>query len=575
MKKLKTLCMVLMAIVLSMSVVGCAGGSPAARRRGSSNATEITFLQHLGTLNPDDWLRPAIARFTELKKDEVYEEGKTGVKISVMNAKVDYGSMPDADIVIGENQVNIYDMQSKGWLMNLDSVVENVGVEKIEPAALERIKGSDGKYYGMPHFSYYTGLSYNIDLFEDNGLYFAAEGEDGYVYESGFGTAVMVSDTGVEKSLGPDGKPGTYDDGLPSSLQEFLILCDYIKKETSINPFTITGAGTQKYNYAFNVVNTIWANLAGGKAMNNVYCNWSDEPVEVIKRNGNSPVYKTEELFYTGSGIKDVETEMVVLNEENGYRIYDMAARYYALAFLNTCLSEDWFCKTDFDGGSNFAAQRHMFFGEKNDTARDNSAILVDASYWYGEARQQGTIAEHQSRFNKIPNTSVMPMPVKLTGSVTSAEEGRKPVQIDIGSSQLFATKNAESSEGKARAVKEFIEFLYSDAELALFTENTGLDIPMNYDYDRNKLNALGSFYANLQEQLGAADVIRTSSASTRFKNALGTFSLSWGGRLMALRIDEMDFSAGPLYAFTQRKTTAQVFENSLYTKAEWDAMVH
>lgn len=558
---------------MSLSALGCARVGPGGRGRGSSNATEITFLQHQGTLNPDDWLKPAIKRFTELKKDEEYEAGKTGVKISVMNAKVNYTSMPDADIVIGENQVNIYDMQSRGWLMNLDSVVEHVGLNKIDPAVVERMKGSDGKFYGMPHFSYYTGLSYNIDLFEKYGFYFAAPGALGEEHTCVFGTATMLGVMGTEKSVGPDGIADTYDDGLPSSLQEFLILCDYIRVK-GVNPFSITGAGTQPYNYGFNIVNTIWANLVGAEAMNNVYCNYSDKPVELVKTEGGKILYTDEELFYTGSGILKPQTETVVLNDTNGYRMYDMAARYYALAFMQMCYEKEWFCKSAWNGGSNYDAQRYVIFGANNAKAQDNSAILVDASYWYGEARQSGTLDDYNNTMFKTPNTSVMPMPVQLEGSVTEGN-GKKGVQIDIGGSQLFVTTNAESSEGKARAVREFIEFLYSDSELALFTENTGLDIPMTYTYDKSKLNALGSFYSNLQEQLEEADVIRTASSSLRFKNNSGMLSLSWGGHTVSFRIGTLDYSSGTLYAMSQKVKTDAIFQATLITKGEWDTMVH
>ena len=36
-------------------------------------------------------------------------------------------------------------------------------------------------------------------------------------------------------------------------------------------------------------------------------------------------------------------TEKVVLSNETGYKMYDMASRYYALAFMQFANDNDWF----------------------------------------------------------------------------------------------------------------------------------------------------------------------------------------------------------------------------------------
>ena len=47
-------------------------------------------------------------------------------------------------------------------------------------------------------------------------------------------------------------------------------------------------------------------------------------------------------LFAEGSGLKTPVTEKVVLNEENGYKMYDMANRYYSLAFMEMAIDNKW-----------------------------------------------------------------------------------------------------------------------------------------------------------------------------------------------------------------------------------------
>jgi len=77
------------------------------------------------------------------------------------------------DIYIGENKANIYEMASQGYLLDLGEVVS--GIEsKIDPDAIKRIKGADGKYYGLPAYGFYTGVSYDYDYFTKANLFLAA-----------------------------------------------------------------------------------------------------------------------------------------------------------------------------------------------------------------------------------------------------------------------------------------------------------------------------------------------------------------------------------------------------------------
>ena len=131
--------------------------------------------------------------------------------------------------------------------------------------------GSDGSYYALPHYEFYTGLTYNRTTFESLNAYFAADDEDNANrHNSKYGSANFVGDKTAEKSVGPDGKKGTQDDGLPKSLEEFIILCDYIKTESDgkISPLTVSGT---YYYYVDYLVLGIWATIAGSEQMKNYY----------------------------------------------------------------------------------------------------------------------------------------------------------------------------------------------------------------------------------------------------------------------------------------------------------------
>lgn len=560
-----------LAAALTLGITaGCGNGDIGKDSAGgnggdSSKITQISFRQWGGTASSTDWLQSAIDRFTALKANESYEDGKKGVKIEPStNKDSDYtSSIPDYDILIDENSANIYDMQTRGYLADINDLVK--GMEsKIEPQLLPRLKGADGKYYGLPHYSYDVSISYNADLFESEKLYIAALGEENVVNykssllpESSAGVNFVFNDQ-TKKSCGPDGAYGTYDDGLPSSLEEFIVLCDFIKNRKNINPFAMCDLSGGA-NYAFMLIEALWSGLAGTEAMKATTCNFTDAEVEVVKDGALS--YGGD---FLNTGIKMPQTETVVLNDDNGYKMYDMSARYYALSFLELAKSKDWFKKENM---TNTKAQEYFVLGNYNGNDNDRCAMLVDSSYWYGEAASAGTLDSYKSLSGgKEANVSIMPMPVQLTGQVTEGN-GKKPTVIDQ-SATLFVNKRVEKNEGQFRAVKEFIEFLYTDAELKAFTETSKLTMNLNYSYDESKL---GKFYSGvLAVEKAAGDKVYASSDNPKYAKNRSSFSLIWGGKLNYFG----SYHNGSYAALMDGKTAAEIFETTRRAKvADWEAL--
>ena len=572
MKKNKTKLLALgLAAALTVGMtVGCGNGDIGKNdsdggNGDSSKVTQISFRQWGGTASSTDWLQSAIDRFTALKANESYEDGKKGVKIDPStNKDSDYtSSIPDYDILIDENSANIYDMQTRGYLADINDLVK--GLEsKIEPQLLPRLKGADGKYYGLPHYSYNVSISYNIDLFESEKLYIAAPGEENVVNykssllpESSAGVNFIFNDQ-TKKSCGPDGVYGTYDDGLPSSLEEYIVLCDYIKNRKNINPFAMcdTSGGA---NYAFMLIESLWSGLVGTDAMKATVCNFTDAEVEVVKDGALS-----YDGTFLNTGIKVPQTETVVINDENGYKMYDMSARYYALSFLELAKSKDWFKKENM---TNTKAQEYFVLGNYNSNDNDRCAMLVDSTYWYGEASSNGTLDSFKALSGgQEANVSIMPMPVQLTGQVTEGN-GKKPTIIDQ-SATLFVNKRVEKNEGQFRAVKEFIEFLYTDAELKAFTETSKLTMNLKYSYDESKL---GKFYSGVVAvEKAAGDKVYAASDNPKYTKNRSSFSLIWGGKLNYFG----SYHSGSYAALMDGKTAAEIFETTRRAKvADWEAL--
>lgn len=566
MKRNKTKFLALgLAAVLSVGVAAGCGNGNIGKDEDSSKITQISFRQWGGTASSTDWLQQAADRFAAEKANEPYESGKKGVKVEIStNKDSDYtSSIPDYDILMDENEANIYDMQTRGYLADIDDLVKGLQ-SKIEPQLLPKFKGADGKYYGLPHYSYDVSISYNVDLFKTENLYIAAPGEESVVnYKSSLLPASsagvnFVFNENTKKSCGPNGIPNDYDDGLPSSLEEFIVLCDYIKNKKQINPFAISDINGGA-NYAFMLIESLWAGMVGTDAMKATTCNFTDAEVEVVKEGA---------LSYDGTllntGIKMPQTETVVLSDDNGYRMYDMSARYYALSFLELAKNKGWFKNQQM---TNTKAQEFFVLGNYNANDNDRCAMLVDSTFWYGESVSGGTLTKYKSLSGgKEANVSMMPMPVQLTGQVTEGN-GKKPTVIDT-SATVFVNKRVEKNEGLFRAVKEFIEFLYSDAELKAFTETSKLTMNLKYDYDKS---SLGNFYAGVLEiEKAAGDKVYAASDNIKFSKNRSSFSLIWGGKLNYFG----SYHNGSYAALMGGETAASIFTQTRRAKvADWESL--
>ena len=439
--------------------------------------------------------------------------------------------------------------------------------DKIDAEILGRMKGVDGNYYALPSIEWDSGVSYDVDYFENNNLYFADTTETNVKpYNSKFGTGKFIGNKNAKKSCGPNGLCGDYDDGLPATLQQYAILCDYIKSKGD-NAIILCGSGSV---YSFYWTHGIWASLAGGDAMNTVYCNYGDEGVQVEVVTGFS---ETQKMFGVADAPAMPTVETITLTEENGYKAYDMSARYYSLAFLELAYKEGWFNMDELrtSSSSNTNAQIQFINGSANGA---NNVMLYDASYWYHEGVEVGAFSKYAKEHPEAPdrNVAFMPMPTQLMGVEVEAQETSKGnTLLNLGSAFIFANKKVEKNAGKLNAVKQFLSFLYSAPELKTFTETTGLTIPMEYDYDIEKL---GGYYKQLSELRRDSEIVNYASESMRFKKNFDAFSLYYDAPLHRYSINGKLFTDGYIRAFKDVNGTAkEIFTSTQRPKGTWDAM--
>ena len=545
MKKITGLLACLSAGVMLISGVGCGllGGDD-----DDGDKTVLEFWQYEGC-SGRAWSDAAIERFQEQYKDKVYEAGKQGVKVNLTYQRDADLTNPTYDIYMLEGVADIYALSVEGKVLDLADLFtdEENGYEnltnKLKPEVMNGLLGynpttQQTSYYSLPWYEWYPGVAYDVDYFNEENLYFADPTETNTAdIPTEYGTAHLISSANGKKSVGPNGIRGDYDDGLPSSIDEFMQLCAVIKFKGD-NPFLIGG---DLHSYSFFLVEAMWAALSGANELQTIYSlDSKGQEVEVVKRNGGGDgdyMLTTEPLFPNATNpkvaaIMKPQTERIVITEDNGYRIYDMTARYYALAVFEALCVEQWYNTQIYANGSysNTQTQRQFYYGDKATNNLGTGAMMYDASYWYSEAVRANTVSDYTKRYGDR-HVSFMPMPSQLTGSVTEGN-GKANTLLDVGHAQLFANGRI-TSEGKKQAAKDFLAFLYSNDELKAFTEGVGLLVPvkesLNY-YDKSKLYDLGDYYSRMDTIRDASDVVYFATESSHVRGSKVNYTMAWRG---------------------------------------------
>lgn len=191
MKNLKLNCLALAGLTAIMGgLCACDGG------HSSSSITTVNIVLFNGT-GGKEWVTNATKRFAEANKETSFEEGKKGINFKITQKKnvifnTELKSSGD-DIFIYESTVDPYQLSAQNFLLDLSDVVAPIE-DKIEDNIKERCKGVDGKYYALPHYEWFPGLSYDKDLFNEKNFYFAdpsVDAEDKDLYQSKYGDAYL------------------------------------------------------------------------------------------------------------------------------------------------------------------------------------------------------------------------------------------------------------------------------------------------------------------------------------------------------------------------------------------------
>ena len=480
--KKKLIALVLASSVMGTLVAGCVGGG----NGDSGNTTKIT----VGIIDAgikDEFVNKMIDRFEEDYKDYSFEDGKTGVTVSVVAndsyaGDTAFGQIPNSEEDVFFTESIYYDKFVKGGVFAeitdiVTSDMEDVGEagktieDKLTDGQKNFLKTSD-KYYALPFYEAFSGLYYDADLFAEKQLYFAKGGcpSEFSAYTqannadkaSGSFSAYAFTKNGA-KSAGTDGKYGTSDDGLPATYDEFFKLCDEMLG-TSVKPLTWPG---RHADYINEFATALTMNYEGmEKGYINYTLNGTVDLVDTIDANGN------------------VTTKTETINNKNGYLLYQQPGRYYALDFISRIAKNPNYYNRSAVSGDHYACHEDFLYG-RFDSDYDKIGMIIEGSWWYNESDYVFEEMESygESAYKENRNINIMPFP-----HPTEDQIGNEQTFVSLKESLAFI--NAKTTGGALKASKMFLKYAHTNKSLVEFQQTTNIPRAIQFTMTDDELNA-------------------------------------------------------------------------------------
>ncbi len=517
-----------------------------------ANLSVATFDGGVGRV----WLDEAAARFEELYKDAThFQEGRTGVKINVDAEKFKYSGTNLEDKALLKDMyftedVDYYRFVNAGKIAPITDVVkgdlsaygETKTIEdKLDSSYQGFLTAKDGEYYMLPFYDGFYGFIYDIDLFEEAGFYYDADGDflKLKMDENGNVTDEDRAEFEAAKANGPDGTKGTYDDGLPATYQEFINLADHIV-DAGYVPFCYSGTYS---DYVSKACRAFIADYEGYDEFKKNYT-FSGE-IEVVK-----------------NIISDweIETETVEVTPENGYELQRQAGRYYALKMQEALFGDVTYLGGTWNGFDYTVAQGEFI---KSKYSPKRYAMLLEGVWWENEAEPTFQLLEASRGEGKEDrNFGWLPMPKVDEDRVAQQQD---QTLFSANSSFGFINKECENLE----LAKEFMRFLHTDAEMSKFTAKTSITRALEYQIDdTDKATATGFGKSIIEIRSNAKVVYPYSALDMVINNASAFTQQNWflvssaNGKLFK----------DPFPEFKDNTATAKEYFEGLYTyhKGTW-----
>lgn len=466
-----------MAVVMCAGLVGC-GGVGGVKKTTEVDSSKTTL--HVGLFKGgigDAWLKNVITKFEEKYADQSFEEGKKGVQViigdynsSTMEGDTlkDLVSTSQNDVFFTEGVFYPY-WVNKGYMLDITDMVdekidgEDKSIGEKMDADYKNSLTMDGKIYALPYYQANWGFVYNATLFDEKSWYFAKDGS--FTNASG------------DLSEGPDGKAGTYDDGMPATYEDFYKLMDRIVEDNCI-PLQWAGASQ---DYISWLIGEMAADYEG---YDNFMMNYT--------LNGTATLVKTDTVDYDNMTYK---TEKVKITDNNGYELARQEGMLHATKFLETIVQNDtWYqANTCLSGSFKQSDAQLAFVKNTSTTEQQPIAIMVDGTWWENEASTafQETYGTGKTKFDSEMEYKVMPFP-KATKDKVGSET------ITVSPMDCYGFINANTDQ--ADLAKMFLQFCHTGENMKDFTETTGVMKPYTYSVDDSKLTSYAKSYLEMAD---------------------------------------------------------------------------
>lgn len=540
MNRLKKLLACVLACVCCLPIFACNPNGPGEEEEKiDPNRTQLYVANFNGGYGKN-WINALKASFEAKYKDVVFEEGKTGVQVMVSNSKTNAQTWL-SEMDSSQNEVfftewmYLGDHLSQNKLLDITDIVteslnestaienvtgakENLGAENegsIEDKLNDQQKSyysRNGRYYALPHYQAYTSIMYDIDLFEENKLYFALDrnnGNDGFI----------IRDSDV-KSYGPDGKTGNIggvdyseDDGLPATFEEFYKLCKYMKDERGVVPLAWTGANQV---YVSEFINLLMANYCG-----------ADEFMLNYTMNGSSGTLLADD------GVSAWDPTPQPIDSSNAYLLSRQKGKLDAFKFIEGIIRGEYYdVSHSFAGVSHLQMQDDFLWSRFN--SKQDIAMIIEGNWWENEAagtwENMANVPGARKTERKL---GVMPLPWP-----TASDVGNKtPTYLDSLYSACFI--KASIDKNKIPLAKLFLQYTSTNEALATFTVESGQARSFKYTLTDEQYDGLTHFQKQCWNIHKNANWVYPYSNNEVYNYSPSNFSTSYFNRSTYMGISQ------------------------------------
>lgn len=614
---------ILLTLILAFTTCVCLTGCNPPDDSGVTVDSSKTQL-YVGTYNGGwgmEWLEIMADEFEEMYKDYSFENGKMGIQVIPSGKKSEYTSDNLASS-IASDVIDVYfstwDMSqfaTGGKLMDVTNLVKNTVdfvnskeeykkvwmddsdpdnvkmetkniVDKMDPLMKDYMldadpSGNREKFYGIPMYTSFYNINYDVDLFYNKGFFKDATGNwiDGIGFtnlrnaENGYDTARSLEVDGL-KHAGMDGISGTWDDGLPRNFEEFEELCDYIVSQGCL-PITWTGKYGQ---YRQDMLTNVWACYEGAQNF-------------MLNITSNGPVDTT-----VGTKLYDLKGNPVSeINYDNGYLLGQQEGRLQACRLAELVVRNDYYNHADcFSGTDHLGAQTNYL---KSITGAKPIAMLSEGGWWENEAK--ATVDSMAAinggwytnrRFGVLPYFAMCSVDEyensvefevdgdgKGTGVHKVATPATRAANVDGTSTMYSVTPHANvgirSNPTQEEASKLFFVFSTSDHCMRLYTKTCGSTRAYDYELTEADLSEMSYYKQSLWRSFKTARDTRSlvyCAAAGAFSRINGDTVRDSMGLAFPFEVNGKSSGAGdPYTAFNNTATlTADAWFNAV--KATW-----